>query len=558
MHYQLSLPYGRGSAFGILLLASVLASGAQETELRDEAGKVIVRYAVEAPTGIASAGTIDPTKQVGLFICSPEHDRPTGDEMLPVRESLRRLGLSESFVIVGVHPQSQKFGPLDHEPIRKLIAWAMKTYPVNPRRIYMYGKGEGAKISGEFGTTNPNLITAGITYSWGWWMMPSELKRPIDERIDGPEYYMVLGMRDLATHIATVRDTYSRMQAKGYHTIYREFDDLGARTYHPMSNDDAIAWAVRLRNKSIPPSAEELKLLRQPAISGGYYPALALVGGSAAGEAVRRLLDSKDAAVRVAAAETCGRAIFDESTLSALAKKLSDPEVRVRKTAITALAINAQWRSAASQQALIAAALNTDPSADQSDRVSAVDGLCQAVRLQLKGVRQDPPVFKALVATLTDKNEDLRTMAANFLAPIRDGDFRGDAGRPEKKMPEGGWQVWLDDITSKNASYQKDYEVCGASGGSNEPADLFCKGRGESPAEAFQTTMKAAEMGYVPAQAALGMMYANGKGVQQNYAEAGNWWKKAAEGGHPLAKVNAPRAPKSYPEIPAGAYLRTQ
>ena len=26
------------------------------------------------------------------------------------------------------------------------------------------------------------------------------------------------------------------------------------------------------------------------------------------------------------------------------------------------------------------------------------------------------------------------------------------------------------------------------------------------------------------------MMYANGKGVQQNYAEAGKWWIKAAEG----------------------------
>jgi TPR repeat protein len=27
------------------------------------------------------------------------------------------------------------------------------------------------------------------------------------------------------------------------------------------------------------------------------------------------------------------------------------------------------------------------------------------------------------------------------------------------------------------------------------------------------------------------MMYANGKGVQQNYAGAGKWWIKAAEGG---------------------------
>ena len=546
---------------GLLAAASLsiaFLNGAAETELKGEAGNAVIRYVVEAPAGIAPAGTTDPTKQVGLFICSPEHDRPTGDELLPVRESLRRLGLSDNYVLIGVHPQQQKFGPLDHEPLRKLIVWAKKTYPINPRRIYMYGKGEGAKISGEFGTTNPNLITAAITYSWGWWMMPSELKKPIDAETSGPEYYIVLGQRDIPTHLVTVRDTYTRMQAKGYHTIYREFEDLGPRTYHPVSNDDAIAWATRLRNKTIPPSAEELKQLKQPVMSAGYYPSLALVGGSAAGAVVQKLLDSKDAAVRAAAVETCAKAIFDEATLKGVARKLSDPVAKVRSTAINALAINAQWRSAASQQALITAALNTDPSADQTDRVSATDGLCQAVRLQLKGVRQDPPVFKALVALLTDKNEELRVMAANFLAPVRDGEFRGDIGRPEKKMPEGGWQKWLDEITAKNASYRKDYEVCAAGNVANEQVDLFCKGKSASLEQAFQYTLKSAEMGYIPAQAAVGIMYANGKGVQQNYTEAGNWLKKAADGKHPLAILNAARVPKSYPEIPAGAYLTKQ
>jgi hypothetical protein len=43
--------------------------------------------------------------------------------------------------------------------------------------------------------------------------------------------------------------------------------------------------------------------------------------------------------------------------------------------------------------------------------------------------------------------------------------------------------------------------------------------------------MKAAELGFAPAQSTVGMMYATGKGVEQNYAEAGKWWVKAAEGG---------------------------
>ena len=43
--------------------------------------------------------------------------------------------------------------------------------------------------------------------------------------------------------------------------------------------------------------------------------------------------------------------------------------------------------------------------------------------------------------------------------------------------------------------------------------------------------LKAGEGGSVAAQSAVGMMYANGKGVRQNYAEAARWWVKAAENG---------------------------
>jgi TPR repeat protein len=51
--------------------------------------------------------------------------------------------------------------------------------------------------------------------------------------------------------------------------------------------------------------------------------------------------------------------------------------------------------------------------------------------------------------------------------------------------------------------------------------------------------MQSAEKGYVPAQATLGMFYANGKGVEQNYSEARKWFVKAAEGGHKLALESA-------------------
>ena len=71
--------------------------------------------------------------------------------------------------------------------------------------------------------------------------------------------------------------------------------------------------------------------------------------------------------------------------------------------------------------------------------------------------------------------------------------------------------------------------------------DLYCKGgtyAGKDPASAFKYTLQAAGQGYVPAQAAAGIMYATGKGVEQNYVEAARWWTAAAEGGHLLAATN--------------------
>jgi enamine deaminase RidA (YjgF/YER057c/UK114 family)/TPR repeat protein len=536
-----------GLVFAGLFEAALL--DAQERELLDESGKVIVRYVAEAPAYVAPAGTTDPAKQVGLFLCFQEHGRPTGDDLFPVRESLKRLGLTQHYVLIAAHSQDPKgkMGAADHEPILKLIAWAEKTYPINPRRIYAYGKGEGGKISGELGVLHPNVVTAGITYSWGWWTMPSELTEALDPE-KSAQFYMVLGLRDLSHHLTTVRDTYERVNAKGYHVIYREFSELGDRTYHPVSNDDAIRWATRLRNANLPLSSGEKKLLESfvPTLSDSfdYYPALSLVGGAPAGVLVRKLFSSADPSVRLAAATTCSHAIFDETTTVALGRLLKDSAVDVQRAAERALAMYANWRSEAAQHALIEIA--TDSSAKLDDRVAAADGIAQAMAFQAVGVRQDPPMFRALVSLLGEKEENLRAIARLALAPVRDPNYRPGTA-PESKSPAGGWENWLHEITVKQAGDAAAYEICGWSGSSGKPlsgeAELFCKGgvalKGRDPAGAFRLTLQAAEGGYIPAEEAVGMLYANGKGVEQNYAEAGKWWIKAAEGGNLRAAENA-------------------
>ena len=53
------------------------------TQLKDEAGKTIVEYIVEAPANVAPAGTTDPARQVGVIFCFQEHGNPTGADLLP-------------------------------------------------------------------------------------------------------------------------------------------------------------------------------------------------------------------------------------------------------------------------------------------------------------------------------------------------------------------------------------------------------------------------------------------------------------------------------------------
>ena len=555
-----SLSFGR-SLCGLAGLAVMAASltvplrAGQELELKDDAGKTIVKYMIEVPAGIAPAGTVDPTKQVGLIFCFQEHGTPLGNDLFPVRQSLWRQGLSDQYILLAGAPKTAKFGPEDHERIEKLYAWAKKTYPVNPRRVYSYGKGEGSKISIEFMVTHPNLITSTVTYSWGAWLFPSEINAPLDFANKAPEIYLTLGRRDLDNHLSCVRDAYPRLKAKGYHFIYREFDELGDRTYHPTSNDDGLAWATRLRNKNIAPSAAEMKLLdafkgTPPAPVDGYYPKLALVGGAPAGAVIQKLLDSKDASVRLAAAETCNHAIFSEATTIALTKKVSDPSPQVRRAAIHALGMYADWRYKPAQDALIK--LATDQNADGQDRLDATDALAYAVKLQVKGVRQDPPMFAALISLMSEKKEEpVRATAALTLAPIWEFDRTPVApGTQRKRGPEGGWDKWLADITATEKGELKNYDVCafgtaGQKTSGTQPVDLFCMGGAAlmgynpggkiDPASGFKYTMQAAEQGYVPAESAVAMLFASGKGVQQDYAAAGKWWIKASEGGDLVA-----------------------
>jgi hypothetical protein len=227
----------------------------------------------------------------------------------------------------------------------------------------------------------------------------------------------------------------------------------------------------------------------------------------------------------------------------ALTQLLGDPSPQVRNAVLRAIASYANWRYQPAQRALIQRA--TDKSLDIDARLDAADALGQAVKLQAGGVPQDPLMFRALVSLLSErgKNEPLQAAAYIALAPIRPYIIGGsDEGQ---FPPDGGWETWLHKITVEQQGDGIYYSVCktGGSGGGTEgqPVVLFCAGEdlvSKNPAKAFQSTLEAAQAGYVPAQEVVGMMYAVGKGVQQDQGEAARWFLTAAEAGDPRAAAN--------------------
>ncbi len=441
----------------LLLLATATAVGAmEEMDIKDASGAAVLHYAVEAPKNAPGADVTDPAKQLGLILSYHEHDSKVDAEMPPVIKTLARLGLSDHYVVIGVHHVEHRYSDADRVHTAEVIAWARKTYAINPRRVYDYGKGEGATMSAEFALAHPELIASAITYSWGFFAMP-DAKNPVTEL---PGIYMVIGMADTPTHIPMVRSTYAKAKPHNYQLIYREFDKLNGSTDHPPSNDEALTWALATRNKVLPLAPKELALLKPIASASAAHALVAtpevidgivLVGGLQAGSLIGPLFDAKDEATRIAAIASAQRTYYGEDALTALAKKLKDPSAAVRKAALAALGVNARWRSAVAHEALIQFAAATNKKAAVDERVLAMAGMGLPLTLQLGSPHvQDIDLAKALVALLNDDSVEVRTQAFAILKPaLPDSPYKPEDDKAARASALAAWNTWLVDVAAK-------------------------------------------------------------------------------------------------------------
>ena len=104
---------------------------------------------------------------MGVIFCPQEHGNPTGTDLYPVRESPSDWIERQLHTFSRSFPRSRREnGAQDQVAFLKLLSWAEKTI----RSIAAFtctAKAKG-QISGEFAVMHPDVVTAAISYSWGW------------------------------------------------------------------------------------------------------------------------------------------------------------------------------------------------------------------------------------------------------------------------------------------------------------------------------------------------------------------------------------------------------
>ena len=419
----------------------------------DGSEKFVIAYAIESPKDYPPADTSDPTKQLGLFLCFHGHGGKATHEAGNVVRIMKGLKLLDGYIVLGAKSQGDGWvEDADVPPVTKLAHWAMKKYPINPRRVYTFGMSSGGNFSGVYGLAKPDIIAASVIYGSGVYKRGLTVKDP---KMDLPDFYMVMGLDDDDAHKNGSRGTYRSWKEIGINVIYREIDGLAHTSHHPPTNDETIQWAIRQRHKTIPLSAAETDLIKPIAknakklgVDDAGADALALVGGLQAASVVKDLLDHKDAAVRVRAAKICERALMGDAITALLAKKVKDKDADVRTAAFTSLNTGVNFRYQSAQDT--ACFVLDQKKWEVSEKLLVVQGLATAIRFQIKGFYQDPPLLTALIKALDDEDESVRAAAFAALKPIQESDYAAAMDKSQRRRAIVKWEEWLAKLLGKD------------------------------------------------------------------------------------------------------------
>lgn len=447
-------------AIGILLALSSLAFAQQKGgpqqggpgkfsgELRDKQGP-LMRVAMQAPQ------KMPPARTLSLLLVHHGMNGSENNYFGGTIDCLKRLKLDEEFVVIAGKSKGGGWTIEDDGPITlRVIEWAKQAYPIDPRRVYIWGSSNGAGYIGKFGWQHQDLVAAAVGYC-GYYNFPKAEGKPGDGKT---EWYFVHGGNDKPENSF---NGCKQLREMGYRYVFRQLDGYGHTDIwdgqgHPdmtvvdAVRDDVILWLRALRHKEMEPEKRDKEWLAKfenkstaESMVGSKATFLNLerIGGLQAGAGILAGLQSKSAGARAAAAESCERMSFGKAVCDELGKLVDDESDRVVMAALRALGSCATWHYPEAIDALARAASATKSGV----RLLAVDGLARASRLAALGNFEDKKLWWTLVQLLED--EDGRVRAASFAAlqkAVKDGFGYNPAATAEaRKAAIARWTGWV-------------------------------------------------------------------------------------------------------------------
>jgi poly(3-hydroxybutyrate) depolymerase len=433
-------------------------TGKSTDELKHPATKAfIMKYLMWAPEKLPEK------RHLGLLVCFHGFNGNEG-HFGWAYDSMKAAGLGERYVVLSLKSKGAGWAKEDESEVLKTLDWVKSVYPIDPRRVFIWGMSNGGWMVSEFGGKHQDSI-AGIVRYCGY---PPTVPALKDAAMTQSEYYLVHGDADKDVSVDGSRNLRRSLMQNGYRYVYREIDGGGHVDIinHTNVRLDICRWIDALRHKQLPLTPEEEKYLKQLGDTKKADAALKKaetwgevlrIGGPHAGQVVARAFKSDSATVRENAALACTQGAFaGDQTVAGLIPLLDDKNPGVRQAALNALGMFANWRYEQAQLALGKIAVKAK--GELNERGGATMLLANAARMPLLGnLDDDMPVFQALLTLMDDGVKGLREAAfAPLHEAVKDG-LGYDPGTTDKERagPIGKWMEWLNSKASAEGKGQK-------------------------------------------------------------------------------------------------------
>lgn len=389
-----------------------------------------------------------PGAPVGLLLTFHGANGNAGSLVPKAEEMLQKVDVRDDYVVIGVKSKEAGWTDKDDEPVKAFIPWAIKTYGVDPRRVYGFGVSSGAWYLNRFAPANSELLAGSISYVGGMGNPPAS-KDPKSHA----EIYWVIGHKDDGLPPSRTRPSALAFFKAGFRAVYREMLDHAHEGPKDPTQDEAVQWMRALRNKRVAPGADDQEFLKKfedaarsaSALSTtGTWTRLAAIGGHAAAPVVLQGLQSDRAGVRAMAAQACTQVMFDDKVVDALVPLLEDKDQKARRTAIAALAFQGKWNYLQAVTAL--AAVAKDEKRAEGDRRAVAQGLAEIVKIDLLGTYYFKDAIWTLVGLLGDRDGTLRATAFQALQPVQaDGfGYQPGLGDVQRAKAVQRWTEWCE------------------------------------------------------------------------------------------------------------------